>query len=440
MPIHPDFQKILNNLIKQHGEEKGKQIYYAWLQKTGYDDTKPMAQQKTKKEAYNWTGNLTLQPKTTTIRGKALHPIKTLHPEEWPSVREYLEDELIRAARTLKDKPLLLDHSLPLRGSVVDAEYEDGAIEFVAQLDEPEVLDMIRRGEIKHCSVEFEWKTLEKMNGVAPRGIHFTGLSLLKSFEPGDPLTTVEVWEALVERLKKTKNTPKAVSEASKIPNEPPSPFSFQQASWTAGKEQAEPQEFILYTVRDPAAFLEERFSTAWIDMENGVQAIFGRLRENPENLQPQALLFSKAKGWTIEKMHDWLETHPQYLQQSASNTAVQQASQTGVSEFTEETGESFKHNWKEQEKAIKALNANFDALETRVTNLEKSIESMATQKLGEAIIPSEETENSGITDFISKKEILTLLPERIPRFWGYGPTRLVQRLKQKLQSPNDRE
>ena len=428
MPTHPDFQKILDNMTKQHGEEKGKQTYYAWLRKNGYDDTKPMAQQKTKKEAYNWTGDLTLQPETTTIRGKALHPIKTVHPEEWPSVREYLEDELIRAARTLKDKPLLLDHNQPLHGNVLDAEYEDCAIEFVAQLDEPEVLDMIRQGEIKHCSVEFEWKTLEKMNGIAPRGIHFTGLSLLKSFQPGDPLTTVEVWEAIVERLKKPKNTPKAVSEASKTPNEPPSPFSVQQASRTAGKEQAEPQEFILYTVQDPAAFLEERFSTAWIDLENGVQAIFGRLREKPETLQPQALLFTKAKGWTIEKMHDWLNTHPQYLRQSApSATALQQAPQIG--ELIESV-----------EKTVETVNANFDTLETRVVTLEKSIGATAERKLGEAIISSEELENPVTTDFISKKEVLTLLPERVPKFWGYGPTRLVQRLKQKLQSPSDRD
>jgi len=287
---------------------------------------------------------------------------------------------------------------------------------------------MIRQGEIKHCSVEFEWKTLEKMNGVAPRGIHFTGLSLLKSFEPGDPLTTVEVWEAIVERLRKPKNAPKAVSEASKTPNELPSPFPFQQASRTAGKEQAEPQEFILYTVRDPAAFLEERFSTAWIDLENGVQAIFGRLRENPESLQPQALLFTKAKGWTIEKMHDWLNSHPQYLRQSApSVAALQQTPQIG--ELIESV-----------EKAIDTVNGNFAALETRVATLEKAVGDAAARKLGEAIIPSEELEKPATTDFISKREVLTLLPERVPRFWGYGPTRLVQRLKQKLQSSSDRD
>ena len=46
MPIHPDFQKILNNFIKQYGQKKGKQIYYAWLNKMGYDDTKPFPKEQ----------------------------------------------------------------------------------------------------------------------------------------------------------------------------------------------------------------------------------------------------------------------------------------------------------------------------------------------------------------------------------------------------------
>lgn len=81
-------------------------------------------------------------------------------------------------------------------------------------------------------------------------------------------------------------------------------------------KEQAEPQEFIWYMVRDPAAFLEERFSTAWIDQTNGIQGIYGYLREHPNSLQPMALLFMKANGWTIEKMQEWLRDHPQYVRQ----------------------------------------------------------------------------------------------------------------------------
>ena len=41
MPKHKDFQKIYNNMLKQYGK-RGKQVYYAWVNKHGYDDTKPL--------------------------------------------------------------------------------------------------------------------------------------------------------------------------------------------------------------------------------------------------------------------------------------------------------------------------------------------------------------------------------------------------------------
>jgi len=244
------------------------------------------------KESFSWVGDI--KPFGKFIRGKALHPLKTVHPEEWPSVRVYLEEELQKSAHTLAGKPLLIDHTRPLRGKVLSAEYENGAIEYIAKLDDQNTLDKIQNDKIRHCSVEFEWKTLENVNGVAPRGINFTALSLLENFLPGDPLSSVEVWEAIVRRLKEAKNVRRDVHM----------------------KEQAEAQEFLLYQVHDPAAFLEERFSTAWVDQTNGIQGIFGRLRENPENLQPMALLFMKANGWTIEKMQEWLLDHPQYVRQ----------------------------------------------------------------------------------------------------------------------------
>jgi hypothetical protein len=55
------------------------------------------------------------------IHGSAIHPIKTFHPEEWPGVRVYLEDELKKAASTLAGAPLLLDHTRPLDGHVLEA-------------------------------------------------------------------------------------------------------------------------------------------------------------------------------------------------------------------------------------------------------------------------------------------------------------------------------
>lgn len=41
MPKHPDFKKIHDRFIKQYGEKEGKERYFQWLNKKGYDDTKP---------------------------------------------------------------------------------------------------------------------------------------------------------------------------------------------------------------------------------------------------------------------------------------------------------------------------------------------------------------------------------------------------------------
>ena len=305
------------------------------------------------KESFSWAGSIKEIPGVSNlIRGKALHPMRTIHPEEWPEVREYLEEELQKSAHSFEDKPLILDHYRPIRGKVLGAEYEDGAIEYVAELNDPNIMRQIFEGEIKHCSVEFEWKSLENVNGVAPRGINFTGLSLLKNFLPGDPLTTVEVWEGIIKKLKEAKV-----------------------------KEQAEPQEFIFHQLRDSTAFLEEHFSTAWIDQTNGIQGIYGRLRENLENPQLMALLFMKARDWTLEKMKDWLNNHPQYLRAPSEPLAP-----VGIE-----------------------------------------------QPLGEAIISSSEPPPS---DLITKKEVLSLLPEDwIVRAWSYGPQLLVRQLRHKLES-----
>jgi len=355
------------------GKPKGKKttevVSYLFSKEKGWTIEKAKEWFKTRqekaKESFSWAGSIKEVFGTSNlIRGKALHPLRTVHPEEWPEVREYLEEELQKATHSLREKPLILDHYKPIRGKVLGAEYEDGAIEYVAQLNDPTIIRQIVSGDIKHCSVEFEWKTLENVNGVAPRGIVFTGLSLLKDFEPGDPLTTVEVWESVIKQLK----------EAGRA------------------KEQAEPQEFIFYQIHDPAAFLQERFSTAWIDQTNGIQGIYGRLREDPENPQLMALLFMKAKGWNPEKMRDWLNNHPQYMKAPSEPAAV------------------------------------------GIQPIQPAEEKLGKRKpLGEAIIGSSEPPSS---DFISKQEVLSLLPEDwIVRAWSYGPQLLVRQLRHRLES-----
>jgi len=54
LPTRPDFQKILDNMIEQYGEEKGRQVYHAWLNKMGYDNSKPMPE----KESISWIGDV----------------------------------------------------------------------------------------------------------------------------------------------------------------------------------------------------------------------------------------------------------------------------------------------------------------------------------------------------------------------------------------------
>jgi len=317
--------------------------------------------QRKEKESFKWFGEIKHTPETNNlIHGKALHPIRTVHPEEWPEVREYLEEELRRSAHTLVGKPLFLNHHHPLPGDVLTAEYRDGAIEYVAKLDDQEILGKIGQGKINHCSVEFEWDSLERVNGFSPRNITFTGLSLLENFEPGDPFTTVEVWEAIISKLKETRQKNTTTTPSMVVVKE---------------QTSAEPNEFIFYLVQDPAAFLEERFNSVWIDQANGVQGLYGYLREKPDSPQPMALLFMKANGWTPEKVQGWLQDHPQYVRQGQRRPA-----------------------------------------------------------LVEAIFPSETEQLLSPSGFVSKREVLELLPERVPIHWGYGPAELVRRLKSKLE------
>jgi hypothetical protein len=39
-PLHKDYQKIKSKMVAQYGKDKGEQVYYAWLNKHNYDDTK----------------------------------------------------------------------------------------------------------------------------------------------------------------------------------------------------------------------------------------------------------------------------------------------------------------------------------------------------------------------------------------------------------------
>ncbi|MEM0050709.1 MAG: hypothetical protein QXW39_09290, partial [Candidatus Bathyarchaeia archaeon] len=184
MPRHEDFEKIYQQFIKRYGKEKGEQYYYAWLRMLGLDETKPYGSQV--KEAFRWA----------RLQGDEYYYCEAAFPVESMNKNIYSEEELIRAARTLIGKPVNLNHEQPLDGvEIVDAEYEDGAVECILRITNEKIRKMIDNGEIIHVSIEADFREAEVVNGIKPKGLVFTGLALLtKNVLPGIPLT--RIWKS----------------------------------------------------------------------------------------------------------------------------------------------------------------------------------------------------------------------------------------------------
>jgi hypothetical protein len=200
MLMHPDFQKIYRNFITQYGEDKGKAIYYAWLQKYGLDDSKALEPQlkRLKKE---WL--ITIDEsygKPLLIKGYAIHAGAT---RNW---NLYLEDELKKAADSLVGKPIYLEHvdvgSAVGKVLLAGWDPEKRVIWFTAEVYDDEVADKIRAGIIKHVSICADYDVLEPFDSIKiPYGLEFRELSLVAV--PGDPEANIMVVEHLL-------HTPKA--------------------------------------------------------------------------------------------------------------------------------------------------------------------------------------------------------------------------------------
>jgi hypothetical protein len=84
--------------------------------------------------------------------------------------------------------------------------------------------------------------------------------------------------------------------------------------------------EYVLGFCQDISAFLPEHFVTVWLDRENGVLAILGKPREQPEVQRTQAILFSKTRMWDQIKIRDWLQLHPSYMTPVSSQSLVSES------------------------------------------------------------------------------------------------------------------
>jgi len=145
--------------------------------------------------------------------------------------KHYVDEELQKSARTWANCPITINHD-PKRvvGNVIHAEYEDGAIEYLAKISKEPYVKMLRdkSAEIRGVSIEADYLSMRcpkcnrmiadhdvfvkhmedehfiKNSNIQPRGIVGRALSLVLSpEEPGVTDTTIELLETVsgVNRL-----------------------------------------------------------------------------------------------------------------------------------------------------------------------------------------------------------------------------------------------
>lgn len=420
---------------------------------------------------FSWVGDIQPGDKHNLIRGKAIHPVKTLHPEEWPNVRVYLEDELRKAAHTLVGQPLLLDHIYPLSGKVLAAAYEDGAVEYVAELNDKQVLNWIRDGTINHCSVEYDWGSLVKVNGIAPQEIEFAGLALLKDFLPGDPESSVEVWEGLIARLKEKKDI---------------SSLRLGNGSETMGRlektlpERVWTRAFIndlddaAFAIILPGGEKDEQGKTAPRSLRkfphhNADGSLDLPHLRNANTRLPQSDLTDAQKARAAAH----LNRHKKQAGVGAAgeDEMIRRWQEQGADVPEEEIGEvpevpeelkispepTLDEVIEAVEDALQGIDENFQALQGRIEALEgqegseeatreltktrkrveeleekikvlKNEKAQLARRLGEAVIEPEKQQLDLRHDVV--KELKAAVFERVPRKWGYGPYEQNRRIK----------
>jgi len=194
----------------------------------------------------------------------------------------YTPEELQSFADKLVSAPLYVEHvAVPNAvGKIVKTEWDGQNLWYEAEVFDEEVAEKIRKGLIRHVSVGADYETIDVLDGKIPRGLHNAELSLVAV--PGMPETNVQIMEKL--RVKEQAFEPIIAGE------------------------------YVLGFYQDASAFMPEHFNTIWLDKENGVLAIVGKLRTEPETQRVQSIFFAKEKMWDENKIRDWLLLHPHYM------------------------------------------------------------------------------------------------------------------------------
>jgi len=203
----------------------------------------------------------------------------------------YTPEELKAFAGKLVDAPVYVEHVTAANavGKVSKTEWDGQRLWYEAEIYDEEAALKIRKGLIRHVSVGADYEAFDIVDGRIPHGLCNAEVSLVAV--PGIPSTNIQIMERL------------HCNEASLEPT-------------VAG-------EYVLGFYQEPSAFLPEHFATVWLDRENGVLAVLGKPRQQPEVQRTQAIFFSKEKIWDQQKIQDWLQLHPSYMAPVSSQSLV---------------------------------------------------------------------------------------------------------------------
>jgi hypothetical protein len=190
----------------------------------------------------------------------------------------YTPEELQSFASKLVDAPVYLEHvnAQDAVGKVTETEWDGQNLLYVAEIYDEDTATKIRSGLIRHVSVGADYQTVDLVNGKVPHGLYNAEMSLVAV--PGIPETNIQILEKL--HVKEQEFEPILTGE------------------YTLGFYQ------------DIAAFMPEHLSTIWLDRENGVLAIMGKPKDQPETQRTQAIYISNEKMWDQNKIQGWLKLH----------------------------------------------------------------------------------------------------------------------------------
>jgi hypothetical protein len=219
MPLNADFQKVMDDMIKRYGPEKGKKMFYAWKNKHGYDDTKSFPGKKEGMEIrvmekLRFTVPFIVESlevkegEAVPIQEAGCRKIKGMMLKATTSRngRTYTMENIEKAKFT--SDTLSLNHTEDVTDNVgtFTPHITNDGISFEAVIyntgKHPYVTDMIDKGLIKFTSIEaIAGELVKEGDQMVAKDLDITGLGLVKT--PGIPEATFAIAEAFEEKHEK---------------------------------------------------------------------------------------------------------------------------------------------------------------------------------------------------------------------------------------------